>query len=48
MFCLCSFNHFFKAYEVMKWETNNYNTHISKYLKKLRQSDNRIWSFNSI
>ena len=24
----------FKTYDVINWETNNYNTHISHYLKK--------------
>ena len=24
----------FKPYDVTDWETNNYNTHISQYLKK--------------
>ena len=24
----------FKLYDVTDWETNNYNTHISQYLKK--------------
>ena len=24
----------FKTYEVTDWETNNYNTHITQYLKK--------------
>ena len=28
----------FKIYDVINWETNNYNTHIAQYLKKLRLS----------
>ena len=24
----------FKFYDIIYWETNNYNTHISQYLKK--------------
>ena len=24
----------FKIYEVLNWETNNYNAHIAQYLKK--------------
>ena len=28
----------FKIYDVIKWETNNYNTRIVQYLKKLRLS----------
>ena len=24
----------FKNYDVINWETNNYNTHITQYLKK--------------
>ena len=24
----------FKIYDVIKWETNNYKTHIAQYLKK--------------
>ena len=32
----------FKIYDVTRWLTNNYNTHIAQYLTKLRQPDN--WS----
>ena len=28
--------------------TNNYNEHVAKYLKKWRQSDNEIWSVNRV
>ena len=24
----------FKNYDIINWETNNYNTHITQYLKK--------------
>ena len=33
----------FKIYDVTNWITNNYNTHISRYLKKKRQSNNEIF-----
>ena len=36
----------FKIYDVKTWETNNCHAHIAQYLKKLRQSDNDIWSVN--
>ena len=39
---------YFKIYDVTKWITSNYSTHIAKYLKKWRQSDNEIWSVNRI
>ena len=32
----------FQVYDVINWETNNCNTHITQYLKKLRQSDNEV------
>ena len=32
----------FKIYDVTAWLTNNRNTHIAKYFKKRRQSDNYI------
>ena len=32
----------FKIYDVIYWETNNYNTHIAQYLKKRKQLDNEI------
>ena len=38
----------FKIYDVTAWEANNCNTHIALYLKKQRQSDNEIWSVNTI
>ena len=38
----------FKSYDVAVWETNNYNTHIAKYHKKEKQSDNKIWSVNKV
>ena len=36
----------FKIYEVIIWLASNCNTHIARYLKKYRQSDNEIWSVN--
>ena len=30
-------------YDVTNCITNNYNTHIARYLKDLRQSDDEIW-----
>ena len=38
----------FKIYDFTNWETNIHNTHIAQYLKKWRQSDNKIWSVNRI
>ena len=38
----------FNIYDVINWETNKYNTYIAQYLKKLRQSENEIWSVNRI
>ena len=38
----------FKSYDVTTWVTNNCNTHIAKYLKKLRQPGNEVWSVNRI
>ena len=38
----------FKFYDVTDWTTNNYNTRITQYIKKLRQSGNEIWSVNKI
>ena len=32
----------FKIYDVINWETNTLNIHISQYLTKYRQSDNEI------
>ena len=32
----------FKIYDVIYWETNNYNTHIAQYLKKRKQLDSEI------
>lgn len=29
-----------------KFDKNNYNTHVSQYIKKERQSRNEIWSVN--
>ena len=34
----------FKIYDITGWITNNYNKHITQYLKKKRQSGNDIWS----
>ena len=39
---------YFKIYVVINWEINNYNRHIAQYLKKEKQSDNKIWSVNKI
>ena len=36
----------FEIYDVKDWTTNNYNTNIAQYLKKLRQSGNEIGSVN--
>ena len=33
----------FKFYDVTGWKTNNYNTHITQYFKKKKQSGNEIW-----
>ena len=38
----------FQIFDVTIWETNNCYTHIAQYLKKQKQSDNKIWSFNRI
>ena len=38
----------FEIYDVTTWLTNNCNTYIAQYLKKLRQSDNEIWSVNNM
>ena len=35
-------------YHITNWETNNYNTHITQYLRKQRKSGNEIWSVNKI
>ena len=37
----------FKIYDVTDWTASNYNTHISQYLRKLREPDNEIWSEKS-
>ena len=46
IFCHEIFDHIakfnFKIYDVIYWETNNYNTHIAQYLKKRKQLDNEI------
>ena len=31
-----------KIYDVTNWTTSNYNTHITQYFKKERQSDNEL------
>ena len=36
----------FKIYDVINWETINYNTHITQNLQKQRQSSNEIYSVN--
>ena len=36
----------FEIYDVKDWTTNNYNTNIAQYLKKLRQPGNEIGSVN--
>ena len=38
----------FKNDDDTAWLTNNCNTHIDQYLKKLKQSGNEIWSVNRI
>ena len=38
----------FNIYDVKTWETTNHNTHIAQYLKKQRESEYEIWSFNKI
>ena len=38
----------FKIYDVINWETNDYNTYIVQYRKKERQSDNEIWSVSRL
>ena len=37
-----------KIYDVINWETNNYNTHNVQYPKKSRESDNGISSVSRI
>ena len=32
----------FKIYDIRKWEKSNCSTHIARYLKTQRQSDNEI------
>ena len=36
----------FRIYDVTNRSTNNYNKHIGRSLKKLKQPDNEIWSVN--
>ena len=36
----------FKIYDLITRLTNNYNTHIAKYLTKYKQLENEIWSVN--
>ena len=38
----------FNIYDVINWETNNYNTHIGQYLKREQESVNEIWPGNRI
>ena len=38
----------FKFYNVTAWLTNSYNTYISQYFKRQRQSDHEIWSVNGM
>ena len=38
----------FEIYDVTTRERNNCNTHITQYLKTLRQSDNEICSANRV
>ena len=38
----------FKIYDVTEWTINNYNTHISKYLKNQRKPDNENCSWKVI
>ena len=35
-----------EIYEVTTWFTNNWNTHIARYLIKEEEPDNEIWSIN--
>ena len=35
-------------YDVKNLEKENCNTHITQYLKNLRQSNNEVWSVNRI
>ena len=37
-----------RIYDVKDSTTNNYHTHIARYLTKKRQPDNDIWSVNTI
>ena len=34
----------FEFCDAKNWLTNNRKTHITRYLKKQRQSDNEVWS----
>ena len=38
----------FQICDVTNWNTNNYNNHIARSLKNLRQRDSEIWSVNRI
>ena len=38
----------FKIYDVADWTTDNYNTHVTQYLKTQRQSGNAIWSVSKV
>ena len=38
----------FEIYDVTTWLTNNFNTLIAQYLKKLRQPNDENWSVNRI
>ena len=43
----------FKIYDVINWETNDYNTYIVQYREKERQSNNEIgrlvdWNMRNI
>ena len=38
----------FKIYDVTDWTTNNYNTHIAKYLENWKQLNSEIWLVNRI
>ena len=33
-----------RIYDIANWETNSYDTYITYYFRKLKQSDDEIWS----
>ena len=38
----------FKFFDLADWTAINCNTHITQYLKKKRQTSNKIWSVSKI